>query len=211
MNKEAEKKITSRELKAKETRSKIIEYSTKLFLEKGFKGVTISDILKTTGLSKGAFYHHFSSKEELFVELMQSLIDEFAEIPYDTFDNSSLYNFYVDYINHLTNKPEKNVINSFQYTTLLYDAMKIIPDLRNRIKVIKDTEEKNWLNVVRNARENGEIDTPMGDEQITRMFLASSSGVGMNQSSIDDGDRKSILIDLWNAFYNGLKKEKGGI
>lgn len=211
MTKEAEKKITSRELKAKETKSKIIECSTKLFLDKGFKGVTLSDILKATGLSKGAFYHHFSSKEELFVELMQCLIDEFANIPYDMFDNSSLYNFYIDYINHLTNQPEKNVINSFQYTTLLYDAIKIIPDLRNRIKIIKDTEEKNWINVIKNARENGEIDTPMSDEQITKMFLSSSSGIGINQSSIDDGDRKNILIDLWNAFYIGLKNEKEGV
>lgn len=211
MTKEVEKKITSRQLKAKETKSKIIEYSTKLFLDKGFKGVTLSDILKETGLSKGAFYHHFSSKEELFVELMKFLIDEFANIPYDMFDNSSLYNFYIDYINHLTNQPEKKVINSFQYTTLLYDAIKIIPDLKNRIKIIKETEEKNWINVVRKARVNGEIDTPMSDEQITKMFLSSSSGIGINQSSIDDGDRKSILIDLWNAFYIGLKNEKEGV
>lgn len=58
--------------------------------------------------------------------------------------------------------------------------MKIISDLRNRVREIKDTEEMRWLNVVKAARESGEIDTPMDDEQIARMFLSSSSGGGMN-------------------------------
>lgn len=206
MSKEG-KKMTSREQKARETRAKIVEYSTKLFLEKGYKGVTMSDILKATNLSKGAFYHHFKSKEELFVELMQNLVNDFSEIPYDTLDKSSLYNFYTDYINYLSNQPNKKVVNSFQYTTLLYDAVKFIPDLSNRVKEIKNTEEDNWLKVVKEARENGEIDTPMGDEQIAKMFISSSTGVSMTESSADDSQRKSILLDLWNAFYNGMKKK----
>lgn len=46
-------------------RNKIIETSLLLFEEKGFHGVSINEIVTTAGTSKGGFYHHFSSKDEL--------------------------------------------------------------------------------------------------------------------------------------------------
>lgn len=46
-------------------RNKIIETALILFEEKGFHGVSINEIVTTAGTSKGGFYHHFSSKDEL--------------------------------------------------------------------------------------------------------------------------------------------------
>lgn len=43
----------------------ILSVSAKLFLEKGFDKTSIQDIAKTAGISKGAIYHHFSSKDEI--------------------------------------------------------------------------------------------------------------------------------------------------
>ena len=57
------------------TRSNIIEESRKLFVKKGFKDVTMSDICEATGLSRGGLYRHFSSPEEIFNEIM---IEEFS-------------------------------------------------------------------------------------------------------------------------------------
>jgi AcrR family transcriptional regulator len=36
-----------------------------LFLSKGYERTTINDVIEAAGLSKGAFYHHFSAKEDL--------------------------------------------------------------------------------------------------------------------------------------------------
>ena len=47
-----------------------------LFLQKSFKEVTMKEIVKETGLSKGAFYHYFESKEQLFLELLQLMAEE---------------------------------------------------------------------------------------------------------------------------------------
>lgn len=45
----------------------ILETSKKLFLEKGYENTSIQDILNNLkGLSKGAIYHHFKSKEDIF-------------------------------------------------------------------------------------------------------------------------------------------------
>ena len=48
------------------TVQKILDVSLKLFLEKGYEETTILDIVdQLGGMSRGAFYHHFKSKEEV--------------------------------------------------------------------------------------------------------------------------------------------------
>ena len=57
-----------------ETEAKILDASMKLFLEKGYEQTTIQDIVNQLGgLTKGAFYHHFKSKEEVMDALTTKL------------------------------------------------------------------------------------------------------------------------------------------
>ena len=46
-----------------ETVQRILTTASKLFLEKGYEKTSLQDIIRETGLSKGAIYHHFSSKD----------------------------------------------------------------------------------------------------------------------------------------------------
>src|SRR5699024_5951446 len=49
-----------------ETVKLILDVATHLFFEKGYDATSLQDIINETKLSKGAIYHHFSSKEEIF-------------------------------------------------------------------------------------------------------------------------------------------------
>lgn len=49
-----------------ETVQKILDVSMALFLEKGYEHTTIQDIVDALGMSKGAVYHHFKSKEDIY-------------------------------------------------------------------------------------------------------------------------------------------------
>ena len=48
-----------------QTVEKILSAAERLFAQKGYAKTTLQDIIDTTGLSKGAVYHHFQSKEEI--------------------------------------------------------------------------------------------------------------------------------------------------
>ncbi len=53
---------------AKETAAKherIVKEASRLFRERGFDNVTVAEVMKAAGLTHGAFYAHFGSKEEL--------------------------------------------------------------------------------------------------------------------------------------------------
>ena len=52
-------------------RNKIIHESLRLFSLKGFESTSLHDILTASNASKGGFYNHFASKEDLFYEVLQ--------------------------------------------------------------------------------------------------------------------------------------------
>lgn len=52
-------------------KEKIIHESLKLFSLKGFSSTSVTDILEAAGASKGGFYNHFKSKEELFHAVLE--------------------------------------------------------------------------------------------------------------------------------------------
>ncbi len=69
-----------------ETRSKIISSAIKLFSTRGFNAASVDDICKDAEISKGAFYHHFESKQALFLALLDGwlqTIDNAIELSKD--------------------------------------------------------------------------------------------------------------------------------
>lgn len=56
--------------RSEETRTKILNSAVKLFSIQGFKAASVDDICEEAGISKGAFYHHFESKQALFLALL---------------------------------------------------------------------------------------------------------------------------------------------
>ncbi|GBF38813.1 TetR/AcrR family transcriptional regulator [Leptospira johnsonii] len=52
-------------MKGLATRDQIIEVADKLFYEKGFESTSFADIAEIIKISRGNFYHHFKSKDEI--------------------------------------------------------------------------------------------------------------------------------------------------
>jgi len=52
------------------TQTRIMEAAIKLFSNRGYNKASVDDICKEAGISKGAFYHHFKSKQALFLALL---------------------------------------------------------------------------------------------------------------------------------------------
>src|SRR4051812_2174111 len=79
-----------------ESKEHILVSSLKLFLQKNYKEVTMKDLVQSTGMSKGAIYHYFNSKEQVFEEVIQhffinTMSKDFSHIPLH-----SLKQFYTD-------------------------------------------------------------------------------------------------------------------
>lgn len=53
-----------------ETRQLILDASMDLFAQNGYDATSVAEICQTSQISKGAFYHHYPSKQALFLDLM---------------------------------------------------------------------------------------------------------------------------------------------
>ena len=66
-----------RKREKKGRKNAILKAARKMFFEKGFQSVTVEKIAKEAELSKGAVYLHFSSKEEIYAQILMNDIEKF--------------------------------------------------------------------------------------------------------------------------------------
>lgn len=84
-----------------EKKKRMIEESLKLFSEKGFHSTSIQEIADKSNVSKGAFYLHFNSKDELLMEM---------------------YKYYTEIVVNKLNKIELGTSNPFEQFTKQLEA-----------------------------------------------------------------------------------------
>jgi len=65
----------SPKLPPEKRRGQLLVSARKLFVKKGFRATTTEEIARKAKLTKGALYHHFKSKEDIFLELVKSIMD----------------------------------------------------------------------------------------------------------------------------------------
>jgi len=196
----------------------IIKIACKLFLQKSFKEVTMKELVKSTGLSKGAFYHYFESKEQLFLAVLEFFFTTIMVHRYDKYSRESFYKFYHDYANEIksySNEYLKMFIGdeeegefNMNYFTLAFDALKLFPEFRARLVEEQKAELKVWTDVIGEARKKGEIRSSMLDEEIAQLFIFSSDGVAMHMVMAGKKIEEMVnpFMRLWDRLYEQIKE-----
>jgi len=71
-------KVTQEHLDAR--RQEILDGARRAFAEHGYEGATVARLEEATGLSRGAIFHYFENKNDLFVELAMEMNTRFGDI-----------------------------------------------------------------------------------------------------------------------------------
>jgi len=162
------------------TKDFIIKEAFKLFLTHSYEGVSISQLSNAIGMTKGALYHHFKNKEELFM----MVIDKYLIIPaVDTGSEMvSLYKF----IQISTIHAEKiirglfeisDVVSLFDYISLFSDAFRHYPNYDKTFGEFIDLEIEKITTVLQNAILTGEIRGDINVSVVASNFFSFSTGL----------------------------------
>ncbi|PLS14680.1 TetR family transcriptional regulator [Bacillus sp. M6-12] len=136
-------------------KERIIETSLSLFEKKGFHGVTVNDIVRESGTSKGGFYHHFHSKDELLYVIHDYFISYVLTKAQEA--NATSQN--------PTEKLQK-IIKSFvkvfdlykPHLTVFYqESTYLNPQYEEAIKAKRDSYKNVLFQVLREGMESGEF------------------------------------------------------
>lgn len=140
----ANKKMTSRALKAMETKKRIISSGKKLIQSEGFDNVSVNEISKNAGITVGTFYYYFNSKDELLYEMMPRMKDYFKSKEAQQVKKKSSYTQLLSYFSYLIHYPfgeykdvMKHILSS-EAATAFIDRDRI-PDIES---IISEGQQK---------------------------------------------------------------------
>lgn len=113
----------------------------KLFIDQGFKKASVSLITETVGIAKGSFYLFYSSKEELFIDILEEIEDkiqadilnevEMSQLPADELFKSVLRT-------RLRNATDDPIIQMTLKNDLIQQIWSKLPESRRQANLEKD-------------------------------------------------------------------------
>lgn len=155
--------------KGNQTKERIIRESYKLFAEKGFKEVTMTDICQKTSLSRGGLYRYYSSTSEIFSEILSQeyIISERIE------KNESAEKILSDMLNSF----KKEILEENSSLSL---AIYEYANLGNQDLFIKiNNHAKNrWISLINYGMETNEFKT-VNSQQVADLILYYYQGLRM--------------------------------
>lgn len=158
------------------TRERILKAAFQLFLQHGYEGTGLSQIVGSSGVSKGAFYHYFASKHQIYREVVEA----FFLVPFEQFDPAN--------IAELSPKKAKSVLRKYytampqmvsastnqelvQYFALLFDSLSRIPEFREKVRILYANILRTLTKSIANSKS-----PKKRDKRKARRFLAGLEG-----------------------------------
>lgn len=77
-------------------RNELMEAAIEAFIERGFEGTSVADLVEAVGMSKAAFGYHFASKDALLVELASPLLDDLQALEPNATTRRAFIDQYLD-------------------------------------------------------------------------------------------------------------------
>jgi len=143
------------------TRKKIVDVASELFAKYGFHKTSVDQISKTARKAKGSLYYHFSSKEELFTEVVSQEFMKVREAITEVTDNDKLNPVEKLKLFLLARNQTLAKSGNYQETIRadLFERFEFLDKLRQE----QDKWEKNVMaNILREGYEKGYF-TDLGD------------------------------------------------
>jgi AcrR family transcriptional regulator len=135
------------------TREGILEAAARIFSEKGFHATSMQDIAKAVQLQKASLYHHFSSKQEILVEILDEaldLINNRLEIvrSQSLSADEKLRQAMVSYLQTITE-------NQNLAAVLLLEIRSVDPELKARQASRREKFESLWKDLIIEGKQQG--------------------------------------------------------
>ena len=168
-----------------ETHQTILNTAQQLFAVKGYNGTSMNDIVKESGVSKGAIYNHFESKERLFLSLMEvqtqvgfsqleatfsdddTSVDKLKKILAVTFSGS-------------VSCPRELCMMQTEFMVSASRIESIVPELQKRYRMIRDF----MVAIIEDGKSRGEIKKELDSESIVTLVFATLDGLGFQYSTL---------------------------
>jgi TetR/AcrR family fatty acid metabolism transcriptional regulator len=169
---------TKRQEQARETKNRIYTSAIELMEHEGFDNITIADISEKAGVSVGAFYHYFDSKNDILAEIFYRADEYFSTQVVNSLSKVSIPEQIVEFFDHYA---KFNVASGVETTQQLFNP-KIkffIKEGRPMVEILHD--------LILKGQEKNEICRDIDAKELVRYLFVMARGV-VFEWSLYDGD-----------------------
>ena len=197
-----------------DSKDKILHVAFSLFIHKGYRDVSLREIVDEVGLTKGAFYHYFKGKEQLFTEVIDHFFLGLNDTIYEQLPKAQLKSFMTEYVEKLVEQIrhisrdalKQGDTISLSYYYLAFDALRILPDFATKIHEVFHREERAWIEVIENAKASGEIVSSVESRHLAILFISAIDGLGMHlilENRLNQLSKE--IMSVWTSLYELIK------
>ncbi len=161
-----------------DTKTKILIESSKLFTSKGYDKTSITDIISACNITKGGFYHHYTSKNDIYLQSVELIFSTskkwFEERIIDVKSVDQLLDVFFDFNEYFKHDIAEEVyINRWM---IIIDAIKKFPELKTTIKDVYYGNIPFIEEIIIKSQINGEIKDNLNPHSLASqiVFLADS-------------------------------------
>jgi TetR/AcrR family fatty acid metabolism transcriptional regulator len=192
----AKKARTKRQEQAIETRNRIYNAAIELMDHKGFENLTIVDISEKAGVSVGAFYHYFDSKNDILAEIFRKADDYFSNEVVLGENDESIPEQIIEFFDHYA---KFNIMSGVEMTQQLFNPKVKFFILKGRpmLMMLED--------LIRRGQQNGEIKAEAVPEDVVRFLFMMARGIVFDWS-LHDGryDLEAAMRDNMTILVSTL-------
>ncbi len=200
------KKITQRVIQGLETRQRIFEVALELFTRNGYEATTVEDICLEVGVTRGAFYNHFDSKEHIIIEYYMEIDKQYKELaPQLSIIDDPIQRLMV--FTHCATEVTMKLgpeLMSVVYSYQISPARKTSPLIISRKRSLYTLLDK----ILREAIDAGVLRKDIETKNMCDTIIRAQRGIIMewciSRGRIDLPARMEELVDV---FYKGLAAE----
>ncbi len=172
-------KINKRKLQAADTRNKIYRIAKELFLKHGVENVSVDSIVEAAGISKGAFYVHFDTKDALTSILINDYVSEVDSEYKSYFEEIINKNSAKEIMLLLVGKIAEVIDNKIGYENMriLYKThITNTIDVSSSISYKRDIY-KMFSSIIEKGSSNGEFKSDLPTDVLSNHFILAMRGI----------------------------------
>ena len=166
--------------KATNTKSRILQMTRTLYSTHGCDNTTLEDILTASGITKGAFYHYFKSKESLCETIIDEVITDYQDLA-NTLDVNSEP---IDQLREMVSKlgqlnASGEWVNCRLILRLSVDSHESDPHIQQKIRKFWDWEASYYENLISRCRDAGQLSSRLDTKTQRQLLMSVMSGAIM--------------------------------
>jgi AcrR family transcriptional regulator len=197
------------------TKERILTEAFRLFSKHGYRGVSVNQIVEKVGITKGGFYHYFSSKDELFIEGMEQFVFQSMEEMTDSIfqKTGSVKQFLQEYF--LFPKYYFQWMESIGFEDikglymLMFNGLDMFPGLFNRMLDTYKNQIDMITELLKKGKENGEIRKDLPEYATALQVISTLEGLFFVAMALDKPEINTIdiyLESMFDTIWRGIMK-----